>query len=174
VVHAVHARIKAIRPRSLHQITMLPIALARMGVAQAINFEMEVLVKRIGQPHKITYIRSDRSLGFSRFVEDVLEEKPLVEGDDAPEFFGTDPLPPGRLSFMRMDKGWAWEWHNAPSLDFLYMVEGVFQVSVGPENAVETRMFRPGDLFAFDDPSGRGHRAEALEECCLLHVDGLE
>ena len=73
-------------------------------------------MKGIGQVHKITYIRADKPLGFTRFVEEFLEEKPLVEGKDAPAFLGTDPLPPGGLSFMRMKKGWVWDWHNAPSV----------------------------------------------------------
>ncbi|WP_322774128.1 hypothetical protein [Synechococcus sp. CBW1107] len=68
------------------------------------QLEMESLVKRTSQIHKITYIHSDRFLGFTRFVEDFLEEKLLVEGVDAPAFWGTDPLPPGRLSSMRMKK----------------------------------------------------------------------
>ena len=131
-------------------------------------------MQSIGKLNKITYIRSDKPLGFTRFVEEFLEEKPLVEGKDAPAFWGTNPLPPGGLSFMRMKKGWAWDWHNAPTLDFLYVLEGAFKVSVGPENAVESRIFKPGDLFAFNDSFGRGHRAEALEECCLLHIEGLE
>ncbi len=128
----------------------------------------------IHQVHKITYIRAEKPSGFTRFVEEFLEEKPLMEGTDAPVFWGTDPLPPGRLSFMRIGKGWVWDWHNAPSLDFVYLLEGAFQVSVGSENAVETRIFKPGDLFAFNDAFGRGHRAEALEECSLLHINGSE
>lgn len=140
---------------------------------QVVNLVVEMLMERTGRLHRVTYIRSDQSLGFTRFVEEYLEEKPLVEGGDAPAFWGTDPLPPGGMSFMRMDKGWAWDWHNAPSLDFLYVLEGAFQISVGAECMVEARVFKPGDLFAFDDPCGRGHRAEALEECCLLHIDGL-
>jgi hypothetical protein len=131
-------------------------------------------MKSIGKVHKITYIRTEEPLGFTCFFEEVVEEKPLVEGKDAPAFWGTDPLPPGRLSFMRMKKGWVWDWHNAPTLDFLYVLEGAFQVSVGPEGAVQTRIFKPGDLFAFNDAFGSGHRAEALEECCLLHIEGLE
>jgi hypothetical protein len=126
----------------------------------------------IHRVHKITYIRAVEPLGFTRFIEEFLEEKPLMEGKDAPTFWGTDPLPPGSLSFMRMQKGWLWDWHNAPSLDFIYVLEGAFQVSVGAENAVETQTFKPGDLFAFDDSFGRGHRAEALEECFLLHIEG--
>lgn len=131
-------------------------------------------MKGIGQAHKITYIRADKPLGFTRFVEELLEEKPLVEGKGAPAFWGTDPLPPGGLPFMKMKKGWVWDWHNAPSLDFLYVLEGTFQVSVGSEDAVETQIFKPGDLFAFNDSFGRGHRAETLEDSCLLHIEGLE
>jgi len=128
----------------------------------------------IQKVHKITYIRAVKPSGFTRFLEEFLTEKPLVEGKDAPTFWGTDPLPPGNLSFMRIQKGWVWDWHNAPSLDFIYLLEGVFHVSVGAENDVETRTFKPGDLFAFDDFFGRGHRAEALEECLLLHIKGVQ
>jgi len=131
-------------------------------------------MKSIPKVHKITYIRADKPVGFTRFEEEFLEEKPLMEGQDAPVFWGTDPLRPGRLSFMRIRKGWVWEWHNAPSLDFIYLLEGTFQISVGSENEVETRIFKPGDLFAFNDSFGRGHRAEALEECFLLHIKGSE
>lgn len=128
----------------------------------------------IHQFHKITYIRAEKPHGLTRFVEELLVEKPLMEGQNAPMFWGTDPLPPGRLSFMRIKKGWVWDWHNAPSLDFICLLEGAFQVCVGSEGAVEIRIFKPGDLFAFNDSFGRGHRAEALEECYLLHVKGLE
>ena len=97
----------------------------------------------------------------------------FVEGPGAPPLTKSELLDIRSLSFIEVPAGWRWDWHPSPTHDFIYMIEGRFEVCVGrPDRIDERRVFEDDDLFAFGDPQMPGHHAEALTDCRMILVAG--
>lgn len=109
-----------------------------------------------------TYVRlyADPS-GVSHFAQ---VRVPLETTDFAP------PAPPLHVSrgeeaerfvFAVGPTGWDADWHPTPKRQFVFCLNGVFEVTAGDG---ESRIFRPGDVLLLEDTEGRGHRTQITEQ----------
>lgn len=122
---------------------------------------------------KLTTVSIDAATGCSKFSSRELETTSFIEGPGAPPLYKSELLPVINISFVEVPAGWCWDWHAAPTHDFLYVIEGRFEVCVGrPDRIDERRVFEAGDLFAFADQQMPGHRAEALTDCRMIFTGG--
>lgn len=121
----------------------------------------------------LTTVSIDPATGCTRFGSRALATTSYVEGPGAPPLSKSELLPVASLSFLELPAGWRWDWHPSPTHDFLYMIEGRFEVCVGRADRIdECRVFAAGDLFAFADPQLPGHRAQALTDCRMILAGG--
>lgn len=124
---------------------------------------------------KLTTVLIDSATDTSYFSTRELEMRAFVEGPGAPPLVKSELLAVRSLSFLEVPAGWRWDWHPSPTHDFIYMIEGRFEVRVGrPDRVSERRVFADGELFAFGDPRMPGHHAEALTDCRMVLVAGPE
>jgi quercetin dioxygenase-like cupin family protein len=62
--------------------------------------------------------------------------------------------------FVELPKGFAQDWHNAPSRQFVLVMAGVLEVETSDR---EKRQWRAGEVFLADDVRGQGHQTRVLE-----------
>lgn len=70
-----------------------------------------------------------------------------------------EPQPATALRFSRVSGGYDSDWHPAPRRQFVLILSGVLEVTVGDG---ETRRFGPGSVVFVEDTDGQGHQSRAL------------
>ena len=69
-------------------------------------------------------------------------------------------LPAASLVFRETPGDYDFDWHPAPSKQFILMLEGGVEIEVGDG---EVRVFDTGDVVLVEDTTGRGHRSRAVD-----------
>jgi hypothetical protein len=63
------------------------------------------------------------------------------------------------VTFLRMDPGYARDWHPAPAPPVRDRPDGEVEVTVTDG---QSRRFGPGGVFLAEDTTGQGHRTRAV------------
>ena len=80
--------------------------------------------------------------------------------NDSGDGFSTTPLENAKqIGFLRTQAGKNFDWHPAPSKQFVMILEGIMEVEAGDG---ERRVFTPGSILLVTDTKGRGHRTNNL------------
>ena len=96
--------------------------------------------------------------GMSHFGNEVLAMQPEVYVQGVPVVDSAEPVPATDLRFSRRN-GLAGAWHRAPRRQFVLVLSGVLEVTVGDG---EARRFGPGSVLLVEDTTGHGHRTRAF------------
>lgn len=64
------------------------------------------------------------------------------------------------IIFRETSGDYAYQWHNAPTRQFVLMLEGQVEIEVG---SGEKRLFGDGDILLAEDTTGRGHISRAVD-----------
>jgi hypothetical protein len=118
----------------------------------------------------ITFTRVYASAdGESHFEDVVVNTTRVTVAPDAPGGEMTSARPATELTFLRMDNGYARDWHPAPRRQFVLVSTGEVEVTVSDG---QHRRFGPGSFFLADDTNGRGHRTRAVgpDGCVVVWV----
>lgn len=99
----------------------------------------------------------------------------LYTGQDGQSHFEEIELPLedagdiGRLSeafaatgviFRETGGDYDYDWHNAPSRQFVLMLDGAVEIETGDGSR---RIFKSGDILLAEDTTGRGHISRAID-----------
>ena len=68
-------------------------------------------------------------------------------------------IPVSNLIFRENYPGYDYDWHNAPSRQFVFILDGEIEIETGNG---EKRRFKGGDILLAEDLTGRGHRSRQL------------
>ncbi|MGH2651890.1 MAG: cupin domain-containing protein, partial [Actinomycetota bacterium] len=79
------------------------------------------------------------------------------------------PAPVTELIFLRMDAGYARDWHPAPRRQFVFVSKGEVELRVSDG---EVRRFGTGSVVLAEDTTGKGHqtRAAGAGDCVVVWV----
>ena len=72
----------------------------------------------------------------------------------------SETLPATGLYFRQTNGEYDNDWHNAPNKTFVVVLEGGLEI-VSSDGT--TRVFKAGDVFLQDDPTGKGHYTKPLD-----------
>ena len=64
------------------------------------------------------------------------------------------------LIFRETGGDYFYDWHNAPQLQYIVMLDGEVEIEVGDG---ESRIFRTGDIVLAEDTTGQGHISRAVQ-----------
>lgn len=94
--------------------------------------------------------------GNSRFEEGVIDMPKGERGDVL-----SDTFPVASISFRETGTGGAFEWHDAPTRQFVVTLSGTldFQTRAGAHF-----ILRPGDILLAEDTTGSGHSWKLIGE----------
>jgi quercetin dioxygenase-like cupin family protein len=65
----------------------------------------------------------------------------------------------GGATLLRLKAGAVEDWHNAPRVWFLVVLQGASEVTTSDG---QVRQFHPGSVVLLDDTAGKGHRTRVL------------
>jgi len=82
-------------------------------------------------------------------------------------FPATDLLPATQVGFLRLPAGYRSDWHPAPRLQYVMVLEGTVEVEAGDG---ERRLFNPGSVLLVADTQGKGHRTNTIGDKEVLLV----
>ena len=63
------------------------------------------------------------------------------------------------IIFRETDGDYNFDWHNAPQRQYVIILEGSVEITVGDGSK---RIFRDGDIFLAEDVDGQGHISRAV------------
>jgi len=92
--------------------------------------------------------------GVSHFGDEVRAMEPDVYAQGIPVVHSAEAVPATALRFSRRGPQ-AGRWHPAPRRQFVLLLSGVLEVTVGDG---EVRRFGPGSLLFVEDTAGQGTR----------------
>jgi uncharacterized cupin superfamily protein len=94
--------------------------------------------------------------GNSRFEEGVID---MPKGERGDVLSGT--VPAVSISFRETQAGGAFEWHDAPTRQFVVTLSGTldFQTRAGAHFTL-----RPGDILLAEDTTGTGHSWKLIDD----------
>ena len=105
--------------------------------------------------------------GQSHFAERDLRFAPVVLSLEVPAIEACEPQAASQLLFARLPAGWSTEWHPAPAYQYVCILAGEAELTVGDG---DVRRFSRGDVLHFQDITGDGHRTRVIGEDDLLMV----
>ncbi len=77
-----------------------------------------------------------------------------------------------RFVFVGGPSGWEGDWHPSPKRQFVFILQGVFEVRVSDG---ETRSFPPGSVTLLEDTVGRGHFTRIISQepglTAMVHLE---
>jgi quercetin dioxygenase-like cupin family protein len=97
--------------------------------------------------------------GRSHFRDEVMEMIPGVYVPGIPLVDSAEPRAATAVQFSRVAAGYESAWHPAPRRQFVLILAGVLEVTVGDGAA---RRFGPGSVVLVEDTAGQGHQTRAL------------
>lgn len=103
---------------------------------------------------KITRVYTDEH-GESHFADAEVELK-----DAGSIGHLSDPIPARHVILRRNDPGYDYDWHVAPSRQFIVLLDGVIEIETSDG---ERRTFQGGEILLMEDTTGRGHRTRHVE-----------
>ena len=105
--------------------------------------------------------------GKSHFAELEMRLAPMVLSLEVPALEACDPQAASQLLFARLPSGWSTEWHPAPAYQYVCILAGEAEVTVGDG---DVRRFARGDVLHFQDITGDGHQTRVIGADNLLMV----
>ena len=72
----------------------------------------------------------------------------------------SEPFKATGIIFRETSGDYDYAWHNAPTRQFILMLEGKVEIEVG---SGEKRVFCDGDILLAEDTTGRGHISRAID-----------
>jgi quercetin dioxygenase-like cupin family protein len=79
----------------------------------------------------------------------------------------TDLFPAKQIGFLRIPAGYRSDWHPAPRLQYVMVMNGSMEVEAGDG---ERRVFEPGSVLLVSDTQGKGHRTNVIGDQEVLLV----
>lgn len=112
------------------------------------------------QPFSLGYTRVFSSPdGQSHLGNETLPMIPGVYVPGIPLVDSAKPQEATAVRFSRVAGGYDSDWHPAPRRQFVMVLSGVLEVTVGDG---EMRRFGPGSVVLVEDTDGQGHQTRAL------------
>jgi len=112
-------------------------------------------------------IYSDEN-GVSHFAELEMRLAPVVLSLSTPALEACEPQAASQIMFVRLAPGWDSDWHPAPAYQYVCLLSGQAELTVGDG---DTRQFARGDVLHLQDITGKGHTTRVIgEEEILLAV----
>ena len=107
--------------------------------------------------------------GQSHFKEMELRFAPKVLSLTEPALMASEPQEASQLLFVRFPPGWSTEWHPAPAYQYVCVLSGEAELTVGDG---DTRRFAGGDILHLQDITGDGHttRVDGDEQLLIAVV----
>ena len=107
--------------------------------------------------------------GTTYFDDDVVELVPAVYLPGIPLVDIAEPYTATALTISRCEANYVSDWHPAPRRQFVFVLDGGFEVTSGQG---ETRTFRSGGMFLVEDVAGNGHQTKTIgaEPCTFATV----
>ena len=106
--------------------------------------------------------------GESHFAEVEMRFAPVVVSLSAPALEACEPQEASQFMFVRLPPGWSTEWHPAPAYQYVCVLSGEVELTVGDG---DTRRFTGGDILHLQDITGTGHTTRVVgEEEVLIAV----
>ncbi len=102
------------------------------------------------------YAASD---GETHFEDVGVDAKSMNVGPGLPGGAKGSPVAVTELTFLRMDAGYAHEWHPAPRRQFVFVSAGELEITASDG---EPRRFGPGRVVLAEDTTGKGHQTRAV------------
>ena len=96
--------------------------------------------------------------GETHFEDVVVKTTRVAIALDVPAGDMASPAPVTELTFLRMDAGYARDWHPAPRRQFVFVSAGEVELEVSDG---ERRRFGPGSVVLAEDTTGKGHQTRA-------------
>ena len=109
-------------------------------------------------------IYSDEN-GQSHMKEMEIRLAPKVLSLTVPALEASEPQEASQLMFVRFPPGWSTEWHPAPAYQYVCVLSGEAELTVGDGDA---RRFAAGDVLHLQDITGDGHMTRVVGEEELL------
>lgn len=89
------------------------------------------------------------------------KEVELEPTQDEKKFRVSSELIPATGVFFRETEGsYDNDWHTAPRKTFVIMLEGGMEITASDGTK---KVFKPGDVFLQDDPTGKGHFTQPVD-----------
>ena len=107
---------------------------------------------------KYVRIHSDEN-GRSHFADMELRFAPAVYSLAVPAVELSEPEAASQLRFLRLPAGWQADWHPAPAYQYLCILAGEVELTVGDG---ESRRFVRGDVILVRDITGQGHATRVI------------
>ncbi len=105
--------------------------------------------------------------GQSHMKEMEMRFAPIVLSVSVPALMATEPQEASQFMFVRMPAGWSTEWHPVPAYQYVCVLAGALELTVGDG---DTRRFAIGDILHLQDITGDGHTTRVVGEEELLIV----
>ena len=106
------------------------------------------------KPMKYTHVFADAS-GASHFRDEQFDFREQRPGGPTMHALQTGP----NAMLLRLHPGEVEDWHNAPKPWFLFVLQGMSEVTVSDG---EVRRFGPGSVVLMEDVTGKGHRTRTV------------
>lgn len=103
--------------------------------------------------------------GQSHFAELDMRLVPAVLSLSMPALEACEPLAASQLQFLHLPPGWSTDWQPAPAYQYLCILAGEAELSVGDG---DTRRFSGGDVLHLQDIGGKGHVTRVVGEAGAL------
>ena len=117
---------------------------------------------------KYIRVHSDEN-GVSHFAELEMRLAPLVLSVSTPALEACEPQAASQVLFVRLAPDWSSDWHPAPAYQFVCLLSGRAELTVGNG---DTRQFSAGDVLHLQDITGKGHTTRVIggEEVLLAVI----
>lgn len=106
------------------------------------------------KPMKYTHVYADAS-GVSHFRDEQFDFREQRPGGPTMHALPTGP----NAMLLRLHPGEVEDWHNAPKPWFLFVLQGMSEVTVSDG---EVRRFGPGSVVLMEDVKGKGHQTRTV------------
>jgi len=113
---------------------------------------------------KYVQVYSDET-GQSHFAELEMRLAPTIHSLAMPAVEASEPRAARQFAVLRLPAGWRAEWHPAPAYQYICVLAGEAELTVGDG---DTRRFSGGDVVHLRDISGQGHATRVIGEQDLL------
>jgi len=88
------------------------------------------------------------------------QDKRVPLADAGPIGHLSERLPAQAVVFRVNDPHYDYDWHPAPTRQYILLLDGAIEIEVSDG---EKRRFRGGDILLVEDVKGKGHRTRHLE-----------
>ena len=109
-------------------------------------------------------VHSDEN-GVSHLSEQDMRLAPVVLSLSMPALEACEPQAASQIMFVRLPPGWSTDWHPAPAYQYVCILAGQVELTVGDGDA---RQFAAGEVLHLQDISGKGHSTKVIGDDDLL------